>query len=236
MPQEPTYSLSTLHTLSRQSTHIFRVHSPLSASPLIWTGDPDTSGFLSPNDNLGSLSPSSYTEAFSTLPAGWADGVYMRHSMVDHVHEKHRQTCVTLRSTIQERPGTPEDDRSPWISTSRSIGWCIWEVARRLTLGEENVSIAIIKRGGSGEITVDPTGSISKGLGYAQAKAAGMSRSMKETYEVSRMSAGESEEVLVYGRVSAGSIEADLDFTREVGGGLLKGDRADEGSIHRSRC
>jgi len=26
----------------------------------------------------------------------------------------------------------PEDDKTPWISTSKSLAWCIWEVARRL--------------------------------------------------------------------------------------------------------
>ncbi len=61
---------------------------------------------------------------------------------------------------------------------------------------------------------MDPLTPIRKGL--TRAKTMSMSQSMKGTYEFARDSAAESKEVLVYGRVFAGSIEADLMLTREV--------------------
>lgn len=62
----------------------------------------------------------------------------MRHTIIDHTIGKHRQTCLNIRGeTIEDYPSTPEDEKSPWMSCSRDISWCLWEVARRLTLSEE---------------------------------------------------------------------------------------------------
>jgi hypothetical protein len=67
--------------------------------------------------------------------------------MVDHINGKMRQGLINIPSRLEERPGTPEDEKSPWISGTRSLMWAIWEVARRLAWGEEVVGLAVIKCG-----------------------------------------------------------------------------------------
>lgn len=180
--QDPYRTFKTLQSRASSSELVFRVHSPASASPLLWTGDLATSGFASPNVNLAIHTPHSYTSTFladppwdrrppvpipppllsSQPPAnrplsarttktkpedrlGW----YLSHTLADHIHGKFRQTCIPMPYDISERPDTPPDEHSPWISTSGSLEWCIWEISRRLALsspGEnETISLAAIK-------------------------------------------------------------------------------------------
>jgi hypothetical protein len=67
--------------------------------------------------------------------------------MVDHINGKMRQGLLNIPSRIEERPGTPEDEKSPWISGTRSIMWAIWEVTRRLAWDEGVVGLAVVKCG-----------------------------------------------------------------------------------------
>jgi hypothetical protein len=85
------------------------------------------------------------------LGKGWEMGPYQRHTMVDHIMGKLKQSLVNIPSTLEERPGTPEDDKSNWISATRCLFWALWEVARRLALEddqgrwvEDKVCIAVI--------------------------------------------------------------------------------------------
>lgn len=81
------------------------------------------------------------------LQRGWELGPYQRHTMVDHIMGKMKQGLVNIPSTLEERPGTPADDKSNWISTTRSLFWAVWDVARRLALeggADEKVNIAVI--------------------------------------------------------------------------------------------
>lgn len=156
-----------LHAQGRAHTHAFRVHSPVSApnSTLIWSGYPATSGFFPYNEHLA-ITPAVY---LSTIVPGtaesrttgrryghegrvgaitatvWEHGPYVRHTMVDHINGKMRQGLLNIPSRLEERPGTPEDEKSPWVSGTRSVMWAIWEVARRLAWGEEAVGLTVIR-------------------------------------------------------------------------------------------
>lgn len=149
-------------TLDRQSKDrqiVFRIHIPSSPSGLIWTGSTDYSGFFAYNRNTA-IPPSAYMRVYyladpsstdryggggdtgvnspyESLERNWDMGPYMRHTMVDHIMGKMKQSLVNIPSTLEERPGTPEDDKSCWISTTRSLFWAIWDVARRLALAME---------------------------------------------------------------------------------------------------
>ncbi|KAK8864597.1 hypothetical protein IAR55_001847 [Kwoniella newhampshirensis] len=129
---------------SRSRHILFRIHMPHCASPLIWTESISSSGFSSPNTHLASLSPISF-EPFKDLLSvhhlpnqltqpttrsnyhirshwskGWTPGPYLRHTMVDHILGKWRQTCIPQLHTIEERSeGVWEDKKSPWISASK---------------------------------------------------------------------------------------------------------------------
>ena len=64
----------------------------------------------------------------------WAEGLYVKQTIVDHILRKRRQTALCYPGMVCDEEGydIPEDEKTPWISTSRSLSWCIWEVARRL--------------------------------------------------------------------------------------------------------
>lgn len=224
-------SFSTLDERARSDDLVFRVYTEHSASPLVWTGTPATSGFFAPNGYL-SISPSVYTRLSTGGQSAYSlvDGPYGRHSLVDHILGKEQQTCILVPSSIQERDSIPEDDKSCWISCTRSLTWAIWEAARRIATEEcleVHVSLITRKRqeqhtsGGESkafagrEISVVPGRSILAGLREGRAQQL-FSMNTREAYEIAARQATESEEVLYYGRIFAESIEADLVFTRDV--------------------
>ncbi|WWC94563.1 hypothetical protein V866_001410 [Kwoniella sp. B9012] len=141
-------ALSTLLTQSQSQQILFRIHTSTSNSPLIWTGELSTSGFSSPNIHLGSLTPKSYTPFlnYSSSTGGLLisrstyeinPGVYLRHTVVDHILNKPKQTCIPTLPTIEEtKEGVWPDERTPWISSSEDFFWTIWEIARRLAVPE----------------------------------------------------------------------------------------------------
>lgn len=162
-PVEMTFS--DLTQAGGRGSLVFRVHTPTSVSPLIWTGDVRTSGFASANWHLGLLTPYAYAAALEDaedqesvrspslsraphsaksrhLPEPWSDWTSsptLRQSLIDHLTRK-----PWLRA---HDPGDgqviPADALSPFISTSADFVWVIWEVARRLAM-EEVVEVAVI--------------------------------------------------------------------------------------------
>ncbi|OCF32936.1 hypothetical protein I316_05273 [Kwoniella heveanensis BCC8398] len=181
---------------------LFRVHSPFSASPLIWTGFNATSGFCSPNANLASATPDTYTPFHQLLPparfplpelrSGWSSksqpelnfidkggleilpGPYLRHTIVDHIQGRSKQTCIQDMPTIEaNKDGVWQDERTPWISASGSMFWCIWEIARRLAVEEEGpawvdrVGLTVVRHPAthSSETTIHNNGSSRGKLG-----------------------------------------------------------------------
>ncbi|WVR06856.1 hypothetical protein IAU60_003892 [Kwoniella sp. DSM 27419] len=161
LPEHPT--LTQLPSLAASSQVLFRIHTTLSVSPLIWTGKLSTSGFASPNIHLASSLHASFTPLDSVTkppptPTTTQGGLvlrldpYLRHTILDHVHSRSRQTCLPILSTIQEKvDGVWMDDRTPWVSACSELFWCVWEVARRLSVPEddpgrvENVHMAVIR-------------------------------------------------------------------------------------------
>ncbi|WVW84152.1 hypothetical protein I302_106181 [Kwoniella bestiolae CBS 10118] len=145
-------TLTTLLHLSQSHQILFRLHTPTSISPLIWTGELQTSGFSSPNIHLSSLTPKSYRpflkysrsasgrglaaqERVSPVSYNVTPGPYLRHTIVDHILIKSKQTCIPDIPTIEERrEGVWPDERTPWISGAEDLFWVIWEVARRLAV------------------------------------------------------------------------------------------------------
>ncbi|WRT66565.1 uncharacterized protein IL334_003524 [Kwoniella shivajii] len=184
-------SISRLLSLAESQQIRFRLHTPTSVSPLIWTGSLSTSGFSCPNSNIGCLTVNSFKPFYDltgnidppNLRADTDDhpinksksqpksnsksisqiqterisyeinaGPYLRHTIVDHILRKSKQTCIMNLPTIEEhKEGVFEDERSPWISTCENLFWCIWDIARRLAIHEDRigwvgkVDLAIIK-------------------------------------------------------------------------------------------
>jgi hypothetical protein len=144
------YSLSTLLQLSQTTQILFRVHDVTSSSPLFWTGRSSISGFSAPNLNLAYLEPIPYSRVYNYTSNshgfGWAEGRYIRHTILDHVLGKEKQSCLPTVTSIDERPDTPEDEKTPWISASVDLMWCLYEVIRRLVAFElKEVCITVIK-------------------------------------------------------------------------------------------
>lgn len=141
-----TPNFLTLEDLSSRSQILFRITDPSSVSPLCWTGEPSTSGFGAPNLNLACLDQTTYHQIFhhlctsTTSPrlsksrSWWTDEPYIRHSILDHVRGREKQTCLNTLTCLDDRPDSPEDERSPWISTSGNLLWVVYDVVRRLVL------------------------------------------------------------------------------------------------------
>jgi len=249
-----TYSIPDLHHLSQTSKILFRIHDPLSSSPLFWTGNPSTSGFAAPNLNLGILTPSAYSKVYTEFnPAlitdkteyeGWAAGKYIRHTVLDHVMGKEKQTCLPTLTSMDERPDTPQDEMTPWISTSADLVWCIYEIVRRLvSLERKSVYMTIIRHPaaaspteqewkndtteksssnrttevsspGCQELLINPYPLLK--INHIKAKALFLSVGMRENYELAAQASRYSSERLFWGRIFSESIMYNMEFTMTV--------------------
>ncbi|KAL1411650.1 hypothetical protein Q8F55_002615 [Vanrija albida] len=200
-----------------------RVHSRASASPLLWTGDAATSGFSARNGNLAALTPSSYAASLAardppTPWAGWKDNTYTATSALDHL----------VRRSPPFLPDThAADDGSPWISTTRSLTWAVWEVARRLSpppapvhafvvaqpAAEARVELAVISPGE--EACLDPLPLV-RGLWRARGDGEGgkLTGNQRDALQAAEFAARACDETLFYGRIFASSVLANYEFTR----------------------
>jgi len=252
--ENPIYSISDLLHLSQTSKILFRIHDPTSATPLFWTGNPSTSGFSAPNLNLGLLTPTAYSKVYNAFnPAlitdkseydGWAGGKYMRHTVLDHVMGKEKQSCLPTSTSMDERPDTPQDEMTPWISTSVDLLWCIYEICRRLvSLEKESVYLTVVRHPGSctltnttdeskaklessssnrstssqvkcPELLVDPHPLLK--ISHIKAKDLVLSVGMRENYDLAARASRYSSERLFWGRIFSESILYNLEFTMTV--------------------
>jgi hypothetical protein len=254
-PETPIYSISDLLHLSQTSKILFRVHDPTSATPLFWTGNPSTSGFSAPNLNLGILTPTAYSKVYNaynpalitdkTESGGWAGGKYMRHTVLDHVMGKEKQTCLPTLTSMDERPDTPQDEMTPWISTSVDLLWCIYEICRRLvSLEKKSVYMTVVRHPDSPtsndaieESTGDQIESSSWNpststniqcrellvdphpllkISHIKAKDLVLSVGMRENYDLAARASRYSSERLFWGRIFSESILYNMEFTMTV--------------------
>lgn len=247
--ERPTASKSsrpdyqTLLSLSTSSPPqiLFRVTDPTSISPLYWGGNASSSGFACPNLNLAFLDPEEYAhlhgpDSFSLPGVGVGPGPYVRHTVLDHIMGKEKQTALPTITSIQERPDTPEDEKTPWISTSTNLFWCIYEICRRLVfLGREAVYLTVISapvpptgagtgfKGGGETPTAGGVGRMMMleparvlHIGHAQAKDMMLSVGMKENYDLAYKASRNSGERLIWGRVYGQDIQHQFEFTMDV--------------------
>jgi hypothetical protein len=253
-PETPIYSISDLLHLSQTSKILFRIHDPTSATPLFWTGNPSTSGFSAPNLNLGLLTPTAYSKVYNAFnPAlitdkteydGWAGGKYMRLTVLDHVMGKEKQTCLPTLTSMDERPDTPQDEMTPWISTSVDLLWCIYEICRRLvSLEKKTVYLTVVRHPDSPapantteepndktessssnrststqikcqELLVDPHPLLK--ISHIKAKDLVLSVGMRENYDLAARASRYSSERLFWGRIFSESILYNMEFTMTV--------------------
>ena len=238
-----SHSYEDLAHQAKASEVVFRVHDALSASPLVWSGLPHDSGFRSPHAFLSCLTPRSYTH----LDAQLLRSLYGRYTMVDHILRKWRQSCVQIPMTVQQGLDIPADDMTPWISTSTDLIWCIWEIARRLSVQEDDdmfvdtVGLAIIayepgpaRPAHSDELPDDEETRYARGSGElhvipeneADLRLLPLLRPFRtvqlgQQFESAQRAARSSGEVLFYGRIFPGSIVANLEFSTKVSTGTL---------------
>ena len=166
---------------------LLRVHtSPESPLPSP-ANDPSTAGFTARNDAFRGLAPQEFRQVTARLRTeeGWADGPYMRKTIIDHLNNS-----TTARPRLSQPPGRPfyphsetqygyrggrvpapspvrhpisqtrfeADEQSPWISTTEKLDWAIWYISKILAQGgHKQVHLAIIKNGARhGEISIKP--------------------------------------------------------------------------------
>lgn len=50
-----------------------------------------------------------------------------KQTAVEHILQKRRQTATNYVGMVADEEGVdiPEDDMSPWISTSKDLTWCV---------------------------------------------------------------------------------------------------------------
>ncbi|KAK8864582.1 hypothetical protein IAR55_001832 [Kwoniella newhampshirensis] len=83
IPLLPRYL--TLSSQAARDRLVFRVHSSSSISQLIWTGNPDTSGFFASAPVFAHLTPKAYQKSYGDLGEAWGMGSWIRGMMINHI-------------------------------------------------------------------------------------------------------------------------------------------------------
>jgi hypothetical protein len=168
----------------------------------------------------------------------------MRHTVLDHVMGKEKQTCLPTSTSMDERPDTPQDEMTPWISTSVDLLWCIYEICRRLvSLEKKLVYLTVVRHPDSptsANTTEEPTDkSVSSSsnrsnsthiqcrellvdphpllkISHIKAKDLVLSVAMRENYDLAARASRYSSERLFWGRIFSESILYNMEFTMTV--------------------
>ena len=237
-PPRLPHNFDWLYDASTHAKVVFRIYDSSSVSPPIWTGFGHTSGFSCPSQNLAGLTPAAYRvpHAEKRGSVEWAEGPYLAQTVVDHILGRWRQTSLNLTALEYQDADIPEDEKSPWISTSKNLSWSIWEIARRLTIQLDKanknrrspegivVHMSLIKHH-SGTVGLnDPRRDYleahvdaSSPIGNALRCGPGvLSKSIRNSYELALREAKRCKEILYYGRIFVESIDSDTDWTPEV--------------------
>lgn len=192
---------------------LFRVHDKTSASPLIWTGDPATSGFSSPNPNLSQLTPKTYRQSLHPhYRKDWANDTYKIQTMIDHImclHPLKRE----LGKAIEP------DEQSPWISVTDRLDRAIFDCIRRLAREDVDlVRMAIIRRPHPGEprYNLVRTYPLHVQPYYYLNKVEEWSGIQSLVLHNAKTKCTDWHESLYYGRIFSELVEADLVWTKDV--------------------
>ncbi|WVW84119.1 hypothetical protein I302_106148 [Kwoniella bestiolae CBS 10118] len=233
-----------LARLSCDDQILLRVHSQSSISPLIWSGDMKTSGFFATSSVFQQLTPKSYEALFKSYQSdehfrdeGWLKRPLMREIMIDHILCRPSRKLVTVNlKSITDLSKVVRDEGEGgrgdyWISTTRSIDWAVFEIARRLAFclvsggveGDKKVRLAVINRNQTiprngkcdsqkgesriAERTINPY------LCLTAYESNILSPSKLEASIHARKRAKDSYEILYWGRVFGENIQQDLVFT-----------------------
>ena len=135
---------------------------------------------------------------------------------------------LDMASNRVDWSSVPPEDLSPWISTTRSLDYALWDVARRLAKGEKVVKLAVIRqskgadaggwewqhRGKRRSIRGAEVWTLATDeIGLERGKAP---RWEQHHWDRAHRRVLASDEILYYGRIFGESIVADMTFTRQV--------------------
>ncbi|WVQ67276.1 uncharacterized protein L199_005471 [Kwoniella botswanensis] len=233
-----------LSRLAIEDQIVFRVHSQSSVSPLLWSGDMKTSGFSATSSVFQRLTPRSYEALFRSYQPderkdneGWLTRPLMREVMIDHILCRPSKKFITVRldsisdiSKMAKESGREGEREDYWISTTRSVDWAIFEIARRLSMylvsgareGDKEVRLTVIDKHSNlsydngnvvkdkiRERTVDPYFCLRSHENNI------LSPSKLEASIHARQKTKESYELLYWGRIFGENIQQDLVFNTE---------------------
>lgn len=202
-----TYSTLRQRTLSGEL--VVRVHHALSASPLVCTGDPSTSGFSAPQSCFEAIPPSAYNPNEDVRAAG----VEARKHIIDHILD---------RRSLPPAPDPLTQDiemlaASPYISVTANLDWALYWIAHQLAATSVSAfHLAVIRRPIASahyqpkEAVIQPFGD------DALKSSAGMRGREKQDYLLASAKAVERQELFFYGRIFATSIVANITFNQYV--------------------
>jgi hypothetical protein len=205
----PALNLMTYSNLQRRTLSgelVVRVHHVLSASPLVWTGDPNTSGFSAPQSCFDAMSPSAYNPNQDMR----AIGTEARKHIVDHILD---------RRSLPPAPDPVTQDiemltASPYISVTAGLDWALYWIAHQLAATSVPAfHLAVIRRPiplSSKEVMIQPFSADPVDV------LAGMRERERPDYLLARSRAVERQELFFYGRIFADSVIANITFNQSV--------------------
>ncbi|WWD03359.1 hypothetical protein V865_001411 [Kwoniella europaea PYCC6329] len=233
-----------LSRLAIEDQIVFRVHSQSNVSPLVWSGDMKTSGFFATSSVFQRLTPKSYEALFRSYQPdqrkdneGWLTRPLMREVIIDHILCRPSKRFITVRldsvsdiSKMAKEPGREGEREDYWISTTRSVDWAIFEIARRLSMylvsggreGDREVRLTVISKhsnlsNGNGNVVKDKTRERTVDPYFCLKSHENniLSPSKLEASIHARQRAKESYEILYWGRIFGENIQQDLVFNTE---------------------
>ncbi|OCF61003.1 hypothetical protein L486_00647 [Kwoniella mangroviensis CBS 10435] len=233
-----------LSRLAIDNQIVFRVHSQSSVSPLIWSGDMKTSGFFATASVFQRLTPKSYEALFRSYQPdgrkddeGWLTRPLMREVMIGHILCRPSKRFITVRlnsisdiSQMAKESGREGEREDYWISTTRSVDWAIFEIARRLSMylisggreGNKEVRLAVLNKNsnlssGNGDVKEDKVRerTVNPYLCLRWHESNILSPSKLEASIRARQRAKESYEILYWGRIFGENIQQDLVFSTD---------------------
>ena len=139
-PVQTAWTYTRLYRELNDGQILLRVHHSMSASQLILSPSPSTSGFFAPSPLFACVTPKTYALVASNVDP---ESPWMRELLVDHIRGTRRPYLGRNASEVR-----PPDELSPWISCTASLDWAIWDIARCLARGGRwSVTLTIVRTG-----------------------------------------------------------------------------------------